>query len=429
MSQYLCSKCGDVSSSWYGKCPSCGEWNSLIKQETVDKKGKSGRAFAPASTTTKLSKISSLKTNRVPVGIHEIDRVLGGGFVAGEVILLSGEPGVGKSTLLLNALSGKKTLYVSGEESGEQIRHRADRLGTDISQLSFSDTTAAESIVSLLETTSEKFNIVVVDSIQTIYSLNITSGFGSPSQIKEATSILVDIAKKKGIVMIIVGPITKDGDIAGPKTLEHLVDCVLYLEGAKDSHFRLLRAQKNRFGSVEEVGVFEMGEKGMVEVANPTVFVDTTSKSEPGRVIVSVSEGSRSLFFEVQSLVVPTSLSMPRRVVSGVDYNKVQLLLAVIRKNLHIALDSFDVYVNVVGGISIKSPAADLGIVASVISSIKNKPASPKTVFCGEIGLLGEVRPVYGQEKVIKEATRFGFNKVYTSANVKTVKDLALLFK
>ena len=302
-------------------------------------------------------------------------------------------------------------------------------MGTDISQLSFSDTTAAESIVSLLETTSEKFNIVVVDSIQTIYSLNITSGFGSPSQIKEATSILVDIAKKKGIVMIIVGHITKDGDIAGPKTLEHLVDCVLYLEGAKDSHFRLLRAQKNRFGSVEEVGVFEMGEKGMVEVANPTVFVDTTSKSEPGRVIVSVSEGSRSLFFEVQSLVVPTSLSMPRRVVSGVDYNKVQLLLAVIRKNLHIALDSFDVYVNVVGGISIKSPAADLGIVASVISSIKNKPASPKTVFCGEIGLLGEVRPVYGQEKVIKEATRFGFNKVYTSANVKTVKDLALLFK
>ncbi len=425
---YLCSKCGYNSASWYGKCPECSEWNTLVQQEvSFNKKGK--KSSAVPARITPMSSISSLKSNRIPVGIHEVDRVLGGGFMGGEVILLAGQPGVGKSTLLLSALSGKKTLYVSGEESGEQIRHRADRLKVDINSFAFTDTVAVESLLSLLESDAKAYDVVVIDSIQTIYSESMKNTFGSTSQIKEAASALVDVAKKNNLVMIIVGHITKDGDIAGPKTLEHLVDCVLYLEGAKDSQYRLLRANKNRFGSTDEVGVFEMSEKGLAEVKNPAVFINQAAISEPGRVIVAVPEGSRSLFFEVQCLVVPTSLSFPRRVVSGVDYNKVQLLLAVLQKNARLPLDKFDVYVNVVGGISIKSTAADLGVVTAIFSSIKNKPVSSKSVFTGEIGLLGEVRSVLGEDKLIKEASRFGFQQVYSSKNLTSVQAIAAVLK
>lgn len=347
----------------------------------------------------------------------------------GEVILLAGQPGVGKSTLLLTMLSGKKTLYVSGEESGEQIRHRADRLTVDISPFAFTDTVAVESLLNLLDTDAKEYDIVVIDSIQTIYSETMKTTFGSATQIKEAASALIDMAKKKNFVMIIVGHITKEGEIAGPKTLEHLVDCVLYLEGAKDSQYRLLRSQKNRFGATDEVGVFEMGQTGLSEVKNPTVFIKQKAIAEPGRVIVAVPEGSRSLFFEVQCLAVPSSLSFPRRVVAGVDYNKVQLLLAVLQKSARLPLDKFDVYVNVVGGISIKSTAADLGVAAAIYSSIKNKPVAKKSVFTGEIGLLGEVREVLGDEKLIKEATRFGFEKVYSSKNVQSVTTIGALLQ
>ncbi|MGB4966300.1 MAG: DNA repair protein RadA [Microgenomates group bacterium] len=426
---YLCSSCGTTSASWYGKCPECSNWNTLVAQQDAKKGKKSGSSSSTPAKITPMSSISSLTSSRMPVGIHEVDRVLGGGFMGGEVILLAGQPGVGKSTLLLSALSGKKTLYVSGEESGEQVRHRADRLGVDINSFAFTDTVAVEPLLNLLESDAKAYDVVVIDSIQTIYSESMKNTFGSTSQIKEAASALIDVAKKNNLVMIIVGHITKDGDIAGPKTLEHLVDCVLYLEGAKDSQYRLLRAQKNRFGSTDEVGVFEMGEKGLMEVKNPAVFINQAAISEPGRVIVAVPEGSRSLFFEVQCLVVPTTLSFPRRVVSGVDYNKVQLLLAVLQKNARLPLDKFDVYVNVVGGISIKSTAADLGVVTSIFSSIKNKPVSAKSVFTGEIGLLGEVRAVPGEDKLIKEASRFGFSKVYSSKNLTSVSAIASVLK
>lgn len=422
---YLCTSCGVPSASWYGKCPECNNWNTLVAQAPVTKKNKGTSKVSAPAKITPMSSISSLSTSRMPVGIHEVDRVLGGGFMGGEVILLAGQPGVGKSTLLLSALSGKKTLYVSGEESGEQVRHRADRLGVNINSFAFTDTVAVEPLLNLLESDAKAYDVVVIDSIQTIYSESMKNTFGSASQIKESASALVDVAKKNNLVMIIVGHITKEGDIAGPKTLEHLVDCVLYLEGAKDSQYRLLRAQKNRFGSTDEVGVFEMGEKGLAEVKNPAVFINQSAIAEPGRVIVAVPEGSRSLFFEVQCLVVPTTLSFPRRVVSGVDYNKVQLLLAVLQKNARLPLDKFDVYVNVVGGISIKSTAADLGVVTAIFSSIKNKPVSSKSVFTGEIGLLGEVRAVLGEEKLIKEASRFGFSKVYSSKNLTSVNAIS----
>lgn len=423
---FVCSNCGYGAASWYGRCPSCSEWNTMTKREDEEKGKKEATKevkFVP------LSKIStSSKTKRKKTGVFEFDRVLGGGLIKGEAVLLSGDPGVGKSTLLLKALSGLKTIYISGEESAEQISYRAQRIGVGMANFLFSSEIQIDGILKSAKKKIGEFDVMVIDSIQTVYSRNISSGVGSISQLRESSARLVDFAKKNDCVLMIVGHITKGGDIAGPKILEHLVDCVLYLEGEKFSHFRILRSNKNRFGPTDEVGVFEMKEEGLVEVDKPTAFLGADQSSSPGKAIVGVTEGSRLLFFEVQSLVVPTSLAYPRRVVSGLDYNKVLLLLAVLKKHLRLPLDRFDVHVNVAGGVSIKSTAADLGIVASVISSFKNSPAPKEVVFSGEVGLLGEVRRVLHQEKIVRESKRFGFKRVYSSENTDSVKKINRLW-
>lgn len=424
MTQFICSSCGYGSESWFGRCPSCGEWNTLIPEKKDE-----DRQDIKYAEFIELSKIKSSKGTRIKTGIFEFDRVLGGGFIAGSVILLAGEPGVGKSTLLLKSLSSLKTIYISGEESAGQIRSRAERIKLLLSNFLFSESTQVEGIIKALTDKIKKFDCLVIDSIQTIYSKDIPATSGNVSQLKAVSAKLADFAKKNNICLILIGHITKGGEIAGPKTLEHLVDCVLYFEGERVSNFRILRAHKNRYGDTSEVGIFEMREGGLVEVKDPTAFLDEDAQKAAGRAIVGIVEGSRPLFYEVQTLCVPTSLAVPRRVTSGVDYNKVQLILAVLKKNLNLPLDRFDIYVNVAGGLSIRSTSADLGIAVSIISSLKNIPVPQKSVFIGEVGLLGEIRQVLNQEKIIKEATRMGFKKVFSSKNIKSVKELSLTFK
>ncbi len=423
MSFYICSKCGYGTASWLGKCPDCGEFNAFEKKQEEIDTDTSGKPTLKIKLTSFKKITSQLKTRKL-TGIFEFDRVVGNGIVPGEVILLSGEPGVGKSTLLLQTLQPLKTIYISGEEAGEQVKERARRLNIGLDNFLFSDDLQIEGIIEGLQELDSQVDIVVVDSIQTVYSKKIDAVAGNISQLKECASQLTAFAKRNKIAVILVGHITKGGDVAGPKTLEHVVDCVLSFEGEQVSNYRILRASKNRFGSTDEIGIFEMGKVGLVEVNNPLVFLEHGKGEVAGKAIVGVAEGKRSLFFEIQTLTVPTMLSIPRRVVNGVDYNKVLLLLAVIRKHLNIPLDTYDIYVNVVGGVQIKSTASDLGIIASLLSSIKNIPVSSKSVFIGEVGLLGEVRNSPFEEKIIKEAKRLKFSAIYSSKNLKNVKDI-----
>jgi len=421
---YICSNCGFGSGSWIGKCPDCGRWNTLKEKPEFAKasSGKKGEAVKKI-TITSLSKVKSSTKSRLSTGIFEFDRVLGGGVVPGEVILLTGQPGIGKSTLVLQAFQNLKVLYISGEESAEQVKNRAERLSVNLDNLSFSADLQVESIIGSLEEMKDEIEIVIIDSVQTIYSKDVEGPVAGVSQLKEVTKKIVNFAKQSNLPILLIGHINKEGDVAGPKTLEHFVDCVLEIEGEKISNFRLLRASKNRFGSTDEIGIFEMKQKGLHEVKNPLVFLETDKKLEPGKAIVGVAEGKRPFFFEIQTLCVPTSLMNPRRVVKGLDFNKVQLLLAVIRKNLNLPLDRFDVFVNVVGGVSIKSTGADLGFIASLISSFKNIALPANSLFVGEVGLLGEIRPTHMEEKIIDESKRLGFKKIYSSKTVKTVKE------
>ncbi len=422
MAQFVCTNCGEGSAAWIGRCPACGEWNTFKEmREAGEQRSKTVQSF----NTTAFSKIKALDKNRTPTGLFELDRVLGGGIVKGEVILLTGEPGVGKSTLLLQSLKNLNTLYISGEESAEQVKERADRLRIDFKSFLFSDTLQVEAIIKGTDELSAKPDVIVIDSVQTIYTKDVDAPPGSVSQLREASARLIRLSKESGIPMIIVGHVTKEGEVAGPKTLEHMVDAVLNFEGEKISNFRVLRAQKNRFGSTDEIGIFEMKGEGLSEVNNPLAFVDEDKELQvPGKALVGVMEGKRPLFFEIQTLASTSFLPMPRRVVKGVDYNKVLLLLAVIDKHLKLNLSKFDIYINVIGGVDVKSPAADLGIVASIISSVKNVPLGSSTVFTGEVGLLGEVRKIYGQERIISEAKRLKFNTPLSSLTVRTVKEL-----
>lgn len=380
-------------------------------------------------TITPLSKVQTIKKERKSTGIYELDRVLGGGIIAGAVILLTGEPGVGKSTLLLQSLHNMRTLYISGEEAPEQVRDRADRLGINLDQFYFSDDLQVEGIVEGLHEMKDRIDVLVIDSVQTIYSKDVEGQPGSVSQLREASSQIIIAAKKNRIPVIMVGHITKEGDIAGPKTLEHMVDTVLTFEGERVSHFRILRATKNRFGSTDEIGIFAMEKEGLAEVNNPTAFLEEdTSPHVPGKAVIGVTEGKRPLFFEVQTLASPTVLAMPRRVVKGVDYNKVLLLLAVIRKHINMPLDKYDIYVNVIGGVNVKSTAADLGIVASLISSLKNAAIPSGSLFIGEVGLLGEVRKVFSEEKIVSEAKRMSFKSIHYSKSMKSIKEISRLF-
>ncbi len=419
MAFYLCSKCGYGSASWMGRCPSCNQWNTFsqrVEEESQDD-------VRPLELVS-LAKIQTYKKERKKTGIYEFDRVIGGGLVPGQVILLTGEPGIGKSTLLLQSLRDLKTVYVSGEESAEQVKERASRLKIKLTGILFSNELQVEGIIAGVEKQTEKIDVLVIDSIQTVYSKSLDSQAGTLNQLKESTSRLIKLAKKKKLTVIIIGHITKEGEVAGPKTLEHLVDCVLSFEGEKMSHYRILRAIKNRFGSTEEIGIFEMKEKGLVEVNNPMAFLENQSGNAAGKTIVGVTEGKRILFFEIQTLAVSTVFAIPRRVVKGVDYNKVLLLIAVIQKQLGLPLDRFDIYVNVVGGVSIKSTAADLGIAASLISSMRNVTLPEKTVFTGEVGLLGEVREVIFQEKIIQEARRMKFKNILFSQKINNLRGL-----
>lgn len=431
MAMFICSNCGYGSASWFGRCPDCGQWNTLVEKPEFTKGGKNKNEAVKKISITPLGKIKSQSGARILTGLSEFDRVTGGGMVRGEVVLLTGEPGIGKSTLVLQSLKNIKTLYISGEESGEQVKNRADRLGINLDNFLFSNDLQIESIIETVTTMDDKIDLMIIDSIQTVYSRDVESGAASVSQLKEVTKKIVTFAKQNNIIVIIIGHVTKEGSVAGPKTLEHFVDAVLNFEGEKVSNHRLLRASKNRYGGTDEIGIFEMTAKGLKEAGDPLAFIEDnymSEKAQPGKAAVGVYSGNRSLFFEIQTLVTPTTMAYPRRVVKGLDYNKVLLLLAVTQKFLRLPLDRFDIYVNVIGGVSITETTSDLGFIASIISSFKNKPLPYKSLFLGEVGLQGEIRKTGTEDKIISEAKRLGFKHIFSSKNspdIGKIRDIA----
>ncbi len=426
-SSFVCQQCGYESSQWLGKCPSCDTWNSLV--ETVKEQAVSGQLSAVSQRgiqkPQKLSDVKHIEKNRLKSGFIEFDRVMGGGVVPGSVTLLAGDPGIGKSTLLLHVLAKTGGLYVSGEESAEQIKLRAKRLGIN-----------GENIIVLADTNSEaisqairqekSFPLVIIDSIQTLSSSDLDGMAGSVGQIRHCAELLVAAAKSHGVPIIIIGHVTKEGTIAGPKVLEHMVDTVLYLEGERFANARILRTLKNRFGAIEEVGIFEMVDNGLKEIDNPSaLFLQDRVKNVPGSVVTVIMEGTRPMLVEIQALVVSTLLPMPRRVANGFDYNRLQLLVAILQKRLNIPLGTFDVFVNVSGGLKVSEPAADLAVAMAILSSFKNIAMDPKTAVFGELGLLGEVRSIGSEERREKEAKRLGFTTVHTPKNIHNLKHAA----
>ena len=413
---FFCRECGYETSKWLGQCPGCHQWNSLVEEKVVGS-GKKGRkdSVLPRQKMTSLFEVSMEEEDRISTGIPEMDRVLGGGIVRGSLTLLGGDPGIGKSTLLLQvcrnlANSGRKVLYISGEESLKQIRLRADRLGgfeKEVFLLCETDILAeAEAI------RQARPDMVVIDSVQTMSSDEISSAAGSVSQVREVTSVLMQIAKMEGVAVFIVGHVTKEGVVAGPRTLEHMVDTVLFFEGEKNAVYRVLRGVKNRFGSTNEMGVFEMKDKGLTEVANPSqVMLDGRPLDAAGSVVACSMEGTRPLLIEIQALVSPTSFNMPRRTTVGIDFNRVNLLLAVLEKRAGLNLSACDAYVNLAGGVKLMEPAMDLAIISAVISSYRNRPVHPGTVIFGEVGLAGEIRGVSHISQRLNEAARMGFDR------------------
>jgi len=428
-SSFVCQQCGYEAAQWYGKCPGCGEWNTMVEtlREISNHKSPSLRqGFGGQAKPQKLSDVKHIEKNRLKSGFSEFDRVVGGGIVPGSVTLLAGDPGIGKSTLLLHILSRIGGLYVSGEESAEQIKLRAKRMGVGGENISIYAETIVENIISVIN--ADK--LVVIDSIQTISSDELSGMAGSVGQIRYAAEQFVRLAKTTGIPIIIIGHVTKEGEIAGPKILEHMVDTVLYLEGERYQDARILRTLKNRFGAVEEVGIFEMRENGLLEIANPSeIFLKDRVKNVPGSVVTVIMEGSRPLLIEIQALAVPSQLAIPRRVGNGVDYNRLQLLTAVLQKRLGVPLGTFDIFVNVSGGLKISEPAADLAVCMAILSSFKNKPVDSKTAAFGEVGLLGEIRGVGYEERRIKEAKRLGFTLQLTSKTARSLRDIQKLIK
>jgi len=366
----------------------------------------------------KLSEVRHIEKNRLKSGFAEFDRVMGGGVVPGSVTLLAGDPGIGKSTLTLHVLAAVGGLYVSGEESAEQIKLRAKRLGIGGENVSILSEISVESIVSNV---SEK-KLVIIDSIQTLMSSDLDGMAGSVGQIRHCAEVLIAAAKTKGIPIMIIGHVTREGTIAGPKVLEHMVDTVLYLEGERFANARILRTLKNRFGAVEEVGIFEMDDKGLREISNPSaLFLQDRVKNVPGSIVTVVMEGTRPMLVEIQALTVASQLAMPRRIGNGIDYNRLQLVIAILSKRLNVPLGGFDIFVNVSGGMRVSEPSADLAIALAILSSFKNKALDPKTAVFGEVGLLGEVRSIGSDERRTKEARRLGFTTIISP---KTVRNL-----
>lgn len=429
LTQFVCNQCGYESVQWYGKCPSCGEWNTMVEFRVEKGKGKRAADSRNGAKPARLSEIKSLVSERFSSGIGEMDRVLGNGFVTGSVILLAGEPGIGKSTLLLQLAESTnlKLLYVSGEESAEQIKMRAERLGVDGKNLLLLSETSVERIIEevgeLKNSSGNK--LVIIDSVQTLWSEDFEGYPGSISQVKGCAQKLLEYGKKNQVSMILVGHVTKEGEVAGPMILSHMVDVVLFLEGERFADLRLLRGLKNRFGPTDEVGVFKMTEKGMEEVINPSeLFLQGggSGKGEIGSVVVCAMEGTRPMLLEIQALVTQSALAIPRRVASGVDYNRILLLTAVLQKSLNLPLYNQDVIVKVAGGFKISEPAADLAICLAIVSSFKNQPVPPKTCVFGEVGLLGEIRRVGNEEKRKKEAKKLGFIRIISSETVKSLR-------
>lgn len=414
---FFCKECGMESPKWLGQCPGCKAWNSLVEAPQAGKtKAAYGVSLLSVAEPVLLSEVDTGAEERIATGIGELDRVLGGGLVIGSLVLVGGDPGIGKSTLLLQmcyalAKKERKVLYVSGEESTRQIRMRADRLGvTDGGMLLLAETSLNRVEETLRQGMPE---VVIIDSIQTIYREETEAAPGSPGQIKEATSLLLRLAKGLGITIFIVGHVTKEGIVAGPRMLEHMVDTVLYFEGESHNSYRILRAVKNRFGSTNEIGVFEMAGAGLREVKNPSEYMlEGRPEDEPGSVVTAAMEGTRPILVEVQALVCPTNFNMPRRTAAGTDYNRVTLLMAVLEKRLGISLAGCDAYVNVAGGMKIMEPSLDLAIVLALLSSYRNRPLPPRTVAFGEVGLTGEIRSVNMMAARISEAEKMGYKTV-----------------
>ena len=415
---FVCQACGHQSSKWMGRCPQCTQWNTLVEEKKVeagrDKNGLLGSGIGGEGESPQpIDQVEMSENDRISTGIGEFDRVLGGGIVAGSVILIGGDPGIGKSTLLLQALNGLacedcRVLYISGEESVRQIKMRAQRLSTLSPHLFVMAENSLEKI--LRETMTLKPKMLVIDSIQTIYTSELQSAPGSIGQVRESSARLAMLSKSKEISTCIIGHVTKEGAIAGPRVLEHMVDTVLYFEGDRGHPYRILRTVKNRFGSANEIGVFEMNEEGLSEVFNPSeLFLSQRSMNVSGSVVVPSMEGSRPILVEIQALVSHTNLAVPRRTSIGVDHQRVSLLAAVLERQLNVPLYNRDIFLNVAGGVKVEEPAIDLGIVAAVASSALNKSIDTKTVFIGEVGLTGEVRGISQLEIRLKEASKLGF--------------------
>ena len=413
---YICSECGFESPKWYGKCPSCGEWNTLNEElNSQQTKNSFSNSFSTVNQVLALDDICGENDERIPTKIEEFDRVLGGGIVKGSLVLLSGDPGIGKSTILLQICQnlgskGHKILYVSGEESANQIKLRAVRIGVTTKNLFILSQTDLATIVECIK--AEKPDIVIIDSIQTMVYEQVNSSAGSITQVRECTNVFMHTAKGLGIPIFIVGHVNKDGAIAGPKVLEHIVDTVLYFEGERNYSYRILRGVKNRFGSTNEIGVFEMTADGLKEVLNPSLMmISGRPKNTSGTCVACVMEGTRPILAEVQGLVCATGFGTPRRMSTGFDYNRMSMLLAVLEKRAGYFFNNMDAYVNVVGGLKLDEPAADLTVALALVSSLKDKAVDDKTSAFGEVGLAGEIRAVNNCEQRISEAKRLGFER------------------
>lgn len=413
---FACQSCGYISAKWLGKCPECGSWDSMVEEAEVVAKAKS---YLPANTEKikpkTVSSVSQSKVDRLATGIREFDRVLGGGIVPGSLVLLGGTPGIGKSTMLLDAglrysRRAVKVLYVSGEESEEQIAMRAQRLGGAKDSLLIMTATDLDAI--LVQANAVAPQLLIIDSIQTMYNPELQSAAGSVGQVRECTAKLLQFAKTTGIAVLLIGHVTKDGNIAGPRLLEHMVDVVLQFEGDRSYTYRVLRALKNRFGSTNESGIFSMEAGGLVEIANPAgLFLEDRQEPASGSVIGVCMEGNRPLLAEFQALVAKTPYGMPRRTAVGFDYNRVNMLLAILERRFNLDFGNFDAYINVVGGLKVNEPAADLAVVAALVSSYRNQPIAAGTLIFGEVGLTGEVRRVSSPERRIQEGINLGFTR------------------
>ncbi len=412
--RYVCQQCGYEVPRWVGRCPSCEAWNSFV-EESYQKAGVGGRSSKHLPQVVRLGDVDALEEHRLQSGMVEFDRVLGGGIVPGSVVLLGGDPGVGKSTLMIQlaaSLRGRVVLYVSGEESPQQIKLRAERLNIrDLDSLCVVSETNVDTVAEYLN--NEPPDSVIIDSIQTMYRPQFESSPGSVAQVREATALIARIAKAKSIPAFLIGHVTKDGAIAGPKVIEHIVDTVLQFEGERHYAYRVLRAMKNRFGSTNEIGVFEMRESGLQEVANPSeIFLSQRTFGSSGSAVVATVEGTRPILVEVQALVTSTSYNVPQRNTTGFDYRRLALLIAVLEKRLGVLLGQQDVFVNVAGGMRVDEPAVDLGIALAILSSVRDMPIDAQSVAVGEIGLGGEVRNVSYIEKRVQEASKLGFAKI-----------------